>query len=96
MALPENLEPTAAWKAIREELRRKLGESTYDIWIAPLEVNRNDRRAVRGVLGPDRALIDDLVGLQSRVLGHRSDNLHALVVGGALHQIGQLGRVEPA
>ena len=38
MALPENPEPVAAWKAIRAELRRKLGESTYDIWIAPLEI----------------------------------------------------------
>jgi chromosomal replication initiator protein len=38
LALPENLEPDAAWKAIRAELRRKLGESTYEIWIAPLEV----------------------------------------------------------
>jgi chromosomal replication initiator protein len=38
LALSENLEPVAAWKAIRAELRRKLGESTYEIWIAPLEV----------------------------------------------------------
>jgi chromosomal replication initiator protein len=38
LALPENLEPDAAWRAIRAELRRALGESTYEIWIAPLEV----------------------------------------------------------
>jgi chromosomal replication initiator protein len=38
LALPENLEPLAAWEAIRAELRRRLGESTYEIWIAPLEV----------------------------------------------------------
>jgi chromosomal replication initiator protein len=38
LALPENLEPVAAWQAIRAELRRALGESTYEIWIAPLEV----------------------------------------------------------
>ena len=38
MELPENLEPVAAWRAIRAELRRALGESTYEIWIAPLEV----------------------------------------------------------
>ncbi len=38
MALPENPEPVAAWHAIRAELRRALGESTYEIWIAPLEV----------------------------------------------------------
>ena len=38
MPLPENLEPIAAWEAIRTELRSKLGESAYAIWIAPLEV----------------------------------------------------------
>jgi chromosomal replication initiator protein len=38
LGLPENVEPTAAWRAIRAELRRALGESTYEIWIAPLEV----------------------------------------------------------
>ena len=38
MPLPDNLEPVAAWQAIRAELRRKLGESTYEIWIGPLEV----------------------------------------------------------
>jgi chromosomal replication initiator protein len=38
LELPENLEPVAAWRAIRAELRRALGESTYEIWIAPLEV----------------------------------------------------------
>jgi chromosomal replication initiator protein len=38
LALPDNLEPVAAWDAIRAELRRKLGESTYQLWIAPLEV----------------------------------------------------------
>ena len=38
MELPENVEPNSAWRAIRAELRRALGESTYEIWIAPLEV----------------------------------------------------------
>jgi chromosomal replication initiator protein len=38
LELPENLEPVAAWRQIRAELRRSLGESTYEIWIAPLEV----------------------------------------------------------
>jgi chromosomal replication initiator protein len=38
LALPDNLEPVAAWEAIRAELRRKLGESTYELWIAPIEV----------------------------------------------------------
>jgi chromosomal replication initiator protein len=38
LELPTNLEPDDAWRAIREELRRAVGESTYEIWIAPLEV----------------------------------------------------------
>ena len=38
MALPDNLEPAAAWGAICAQLRRTLGESTYQMWIAPLEV----------------------------------------------------------
>jgi chromosomal replication initiator protein len=42
LALPDNLKPIAAWEAIRAELRRKLGESTYELWIAPLEVKAYD------------------------------------------------------
>jgi chromosomal replication initiator protein len=38
LELPENLEPDALWSTIRSELRRAVGESTYEIWIAPLEV----------------------------------------------------------
>jgi chromosomal replication initiator protein len=38
LALPENPEPVAAWQAIRAELRQALGDSTYEMWIAPLEV----------------------------------------------------------
>jgi len=38
LALPENPEPVAAWRAIRAELRRALGDSTYEIWIAPLQL----------------------------------------------------------
>jgi chromosomal replication initiator protein len=38
LELPTNLEPDSAWRTIQEELRRVVGESTYEIWIAPLEV----------------------------------------------------------
>jgi chromosomal replication initiator protein len=38
LELPANLEPIDAWREIRAELRRALGDSTYSIWIAPLEV----------------------------------------------------------
>jgi chromosomal replication initiator protein len=36
--LPANLEPAAAWRDICAEARRMLGDSTYELWIAPLEV----------------------------------------------------------
>jgi chromosomal replication initiator protein len=42
--LLENLEPTAAWRDIRAELRRVLGDSTYEIWIAPLQVRALEER----------------------------------------------------
>jgi chromosomal replication initiator protein len=38
LELRENLEPDEVWQTIRSELRRVVGESTYEIWIAPLEV----------------------------------------------------------
>jgi chromosomal replication initiator protein len=36
--LPGNLEPAAVWREMRAEMRRTLGDSTFEIWIAPLEV----------------------------------------------------------
>jgi chromosomal replication initiator protein len=42
LELPAQLEPTAAWHEIRAKLRRAVGESTYDIWLAPLEVKTWD------------------------------------------------------
>jgi chromosomal replication initiator protein len=36
--LPANLEPTVAWRDICAEVRRVLGDSTYELWIAPLEL----------------------------------------------------------
>ena len=38
MDLPEHLEPTDAWRDVRAELRRAVGESTWEIWLDPLEV----------------------------------------------------------
>ncbi|HTX32968.1 MAG TPA: chromosomal replication initiator protein DnaA [Solirubrobacteraceae bacterium] len=53
MALPENLEPDAAWQAIRAELRRALGDSTYEIWIAPLEVKAFEGTSLLLAAPPD-------------------------------------------
>jgi chromosomal replication initiator protein len=38
LTLLENPEPLSAWTEIRARLRQALGESTYEVWIAPLEV----------------------------------------------------------
>jgi chromosomal replication initiator protein len=38
LELPPNFEQDDAWRTIRAEVRRVVGESTYEIWIAPLEV----------------------------------------------------------
>ena len=42
MELPAHLEPSSAWREIRVELRRMVGESTYDIWLDPIEVKALD------------------------------------------------------
>ena len=42
MELPAHLESTPAWREIRAELRRVVGESTYEIWLAPLQVKSWD------------------------------------------------------
>src|SRR5581483_1864515 len=47
LALPAHLEPSAAWAAIRDELRRTLGDSAYEIWIAPLELRALEAQSLR-------------------------------------------------
>ena len=38
MSLSAHLEPTVAWRELRGELRRAVGESTYELWLASLEL----------------------------------------------------------
>jgi chromosomal replication initiator protein len=38
LELPAQLEPIEAWREIRAQLRRAVGDSTYEIWLEPLEV----------------------------------------------------------
>lgn len=42
MELPAHLELASAWREICAELRRVVGESAYEIWLAPLEVKAWD------------------------------------------------------
>lgn len=38
MELPANLESSDAWRHVRAELRRRVGQPTYDIWLASLRI----------------------------------------------------------
>jgi len=38
LSLSAHVEPTAAWRELRAELRRAVGESTFEIWLAALEL----------------------------------------------------------
>jgi chromosomal replication initiator protein len=42
LELPAHLEPSSAWREIRAELRRIVGESAYEIWLEPIEVKAWD------------------------------------------------------
>ena len=42
MELPAQLELGSAWRDIRDQVRQAVGDSTFDIWIAPLEVKAWD------------------------------------------------------
>jgi len=42
LALPAHPESLSEWRAIRTELRRRLGDNSYEIWIAPIELKAWD------------------------------------------------------
>jgi chromosomal replication initiator protein len=42
LSLPTHHEAVPAWQTIRASLRRRVGESTYDIWIAPIQARSWD------------------------------------------------------
>ena len=46
MALPANVDLTHAWREIRDELRRVVGDSTFEIWLASLEAQDFDGRTL--------------------------------------------------
>ncbi len=70
-----HLEPTAAWRELRAELRRTVGESTFEIWLEPLELRSlQDRRLVIEAPAGTRAWLAKrfgrvLEGCARRVLG---------------------------
>jgi chromosomal replication initiator protein len=42
LALSAQPEPTPAWRTIQSELRKLVGDSTYEIWLAPLQLKSWD------------------------------------------------------
>jgi chromosomal replication initiator protein len=42
LALPAQFESPRAWHEIRAELRRSVGESIYELWLAPIEAQQAD------------------------------------------------------
>ena len=42
MALPAQPEPPRAWQEILAELRRSVGDSTYELWLSPVEAQESD------------------------------------------------------
>jgi chromosomal replication initiator protein len=38
LSLSAHAEPTAAWRELRAELRRAVGDSTFEVWLEPLEL----------------------------------------------------------
>jgi chromosomal replication initiator protein len=53
LELPAHPELTPAWRKIRAELRSAVGESTYELWLAPLEARAWDGRVLSLDAPPD-------------------------------------------
>jgi chromosomal replication initiator protein len=66
LSLSVHLEPTAAWSELRAELRRAVGDSTFEIWLASLELSSVSHHTV--VLAAPAATYDWVSKRFSRVL----------------------------
>jgi chromosomal replication initiator protein len=53
LELPAHPELTPAWRKVRAELRRVVGESTYELWLAPLQARAWDGRVLSLAVPPD-------------------------------------------
>jgi chromosomal replication initiator protein len=63
LSLSVQLEPTAAWRELRAELRRTVGDATYEVWLEPLElVAIRDRKLLIDAPGATRAWLSKRFG----------------------------------
>jgi chromosomal replication initiator protein len=100
-AHPAQSEPIPAWRTIRSELRQLVGESTYEIWLAPLELKAWDGELLLlEAPAATRAWVSDRYGgvlerCARRILG--ADTRVAFDDGDARRQApGRAGFPEPA
>jgi chromosomal replication initiator protein len=62
-SLSSHLEPTAAWRELRAELRRAVGDATFEIWLEPLElVAIHDRKLLIDAPSATRAWLSKRFG----------------------------------
>ncbi|HEY2161896.1 MAG TPA: DnaA/Hda family protein, partial [Solirubrobacteraceae bacterium] len=54
MALPAQSEPPRAWHEIRDELRRSVGDSNYELWLSPVEAQQPDPEVLVLSVPPDK------------------------------------------
>jgi chromosomal replication initiator protein len=76
LELPVHLEPTPAWQDIRSQLRQTVGESAYNIWLAPLELKSWDGSVLvlQGKPGTDSWVADRFGRLLERCARQRLGN----------------------
>jgi chromosomal replication initiator protein len=63
LSLSAHVEPTAAWRELRAELRRAVGDATFEIWLEPLElIAIHDRTLLIDAPGATRAWLSKRFG----------------------------------
>jgi chromosomal replication initiator protein len=92
LALPAHTDPTDAWRVLRAELRRRVGTTTFDVWMAPLELADWDGR-VMVLAGPPETELW-MSRRYGRLLGQAAEDV--LGAGVRLHFASGEQAVEPS
>jgi chromosomal replication initiator protein len=99
LALPAQSQPLPAWRTIRTELRQQVGDSMYEIWLAPIEVKAWDGELLLlEAPAATRSWVSDRFG---RVLEHCAQrilgtNTRVALEGGEPHQRSRAPAPTPA
>jgi chromosomal replication initiator protein len=95
LSLSAHAEPTAAWRELRAELRQAVGESTFEIWLEPLEfAGIRDGKLLIDAPKPTRAWLAKRFGrvLQSCASHAFGPDVEIDLSGG--HEVERTGRSE--